>query len=143
MSTNMMTFSPDEYGRREAEGVAQNAVFSAFYSLVSQRRTEGVTKSAIAEKMNVDRATITRITSDPTNMKISTMASLANALDAEMVIILVDRSHRGRFFTSIGMHISQNSPMNVAFNPDALRLSSVMNADCVNSANSVFHVSGA
>jgi transcriptional regulator with XRE-family HTH domain len=130
----MTAFSPDVYGRHEAVGVAENAVFSAFYNLLSQRRGDGLTKAILAEKMNVDRATVTKITSGPTNMKISTMASLANALDADMVVMFVDRSYRGRYFTSIGMHVASNC--NFAFNTGNLRLKDTNVAVGINTANS-------
>jgi transcriptional regulator with XRE-family HTH domain len=133
MSTNMTAFSPDVYGRHEAVGVAENAIFSAFYNLLSQRRAEGLTKSVLAEKMNVDRATVTKITSGPTNMKISTMASLANALNVDMVVMFVDRSYRGRYFTSIGMHVAPNC--NVAFNTDAISFKDTNVSIGMNTAN--------
>jgi hypothetical protein len=74
------------------------------------------------------------LTSGPTNMKISTMASLANALNVDMVVMFVDRSYRGRYFTSIGMHIAPNC--NVAFNTDAIHLKDTNVSIGMNMANS-------
>jgi transcriptional regulator with XRE-family HTH domain len=106
MSTDVTNFSPDSYGRLVAEGVTENAIFSAFYNLVSQRKVEGLSKADLAERMGSDRATVTKLTSAPSNMKISTMASLANALGADVLFLLVDRSNSGYIYSSIGTYTS-------------------------------------
>ena len=103
MSTAVAFSSPDIYGRHVAIGVAENAIFSTFYNLVSQRKIEGLSKAQVAERMGVGRAVVTKLTSEPTNMKISTMASMANALDADIVFLLVDR-HNKYICSSIAVH---------------------------------------
>lgn len=141
MSTAIQTYRPDAFGRHVAQGVVENAFFSAFYNLITQRRDEGYTKAIIAERMGIDRAAVTKLTSSPTNMKISTISSMANALDADIVMVLVDRSHRGRIFTSIGTHISRNNSRNVAFNSGVLSLpmTNVGVPFAVNTANNTLH----
>ena len=128
MSTAIQSYQPDAHGRLVAEGVVENAVFSSFYNLIVHRRAEGYTKAMIAERMDIDRATVTKLTSRPTNMKISTIASMANALDADICFLLIDRNNRANYFSSIGAHVRpiqnvsfvgpqlniQTTPINVA-----------------------------
>jgi hypothetical protein len=104
MSTKIVDFKPDVHGRFVVEGVFEQAVFSAFTNLVWERKDEGLTKAIVAERMCVDRATVTKLTTTPTNMKIRTAASFANALDADILFLLVDR-HQGRMFSAIGTHV--------------------------------------
>jgi DNA-binding XRE family transcriptional regulator len=104
MSTAIRSYQPDAFGRQVVQGVVENAVFSAFYNLVTHRREEGYTKAMIAERMDVDRAAVTKLTSSPTNMKISTMAALANALDADICFFLVDRKTGAYIFSPVGTH---------------------------------------
>jgi hypothetical protein len=54
--------------------------------------------------MDADRAAVTKLTSSPTNMKISTMAALANALDADICFFLVDRKTGAYIFSPVGTH---------------------------------------
>jgi transcriptional regulator with XRE-family HTH domain len=113
MSTNSTVYRSDPSNRLYAEGFTQNAIFGAFYNLVECRRKEGITKAAIAERMDADRTVVTKLTTAPTNMKITTMASLANALDADIVFILMDRKQKGRIFTSIGSYVIGHGTSNV------------------------------
>jgi transcriptional regulator with XRE-family HTH domain len=89
------------YDRLVVEGVFENAVYSAFSNLLAIRKEEGLKKSDIADRMGVDRATVTELTTSPTNMKIMTAASLANALAADIVFLLIDRDQK-RAFSAIG-----------------------------------------
>jgi len=104
MSTKIVDFKPDVHGRFVVEGVFEQAVFSAFTNLVWERKDEGLTKAVVADRMGVDRATVTKITTAPTNMKIRTAAAFANALDADILFLLVDRN-QGRMFSAIGTHV--------------------------------------
>jgi len=102
MSTVTATFSPYTYHRHVVEEVTENAVYSAFYNLLSERKKNGLTKADVADRMETDRASVTKLTTAPTNMKIKTIACLANAMDADVVFVLVDRRNRSQIFTSFG-----------------------------------------
>jgi len=103
MST-VTSFNTDPNGNRYAEGIAQSEFFSAFHNLMVHRKSEGCSKAEIADHMGIDRAAFTKLTSSPSNMKINTIATMANALNADIVFMLVDRSDRSRVFLSVGTY---------------------------------------
>lgn len=110
MSITNVTVDWNKY----AEGMAQSAVFSAFHNVIVQRKNEGHTKADIADRMGIDRAAFTKLTSNPSNMKISTIAVMAASLDVEIVFVLVDKKNPGVVYTSIGTYTASSSVKNIA-----------------------------
>lgn len=105
--TKKNDFKPDEHDRLVIEGVFESAVFSAFNNLVCARKEEGqLSKTIVSERMGVNKSVVTKLTATSTNMKLHTVASMANALDADVLILLVDR-RESRVFSAIGDHAGQ------------------------------------
>ena len=114
LQMSITNVNADPSWRGYVEGIAQSAVFSAFHNVIIQRKDEGYTKADIADRMGMDRAAFTKLTSNPSNMKINTLAVMAASLDVEMVFVLIDRNNRGVVYTSIGTYTASSSVKNIA-----------------------------
>jgi hypothetical protein len=114
LQMSITNVNADSSWRGYAEGIAQSAVFSAFHNVIIHRKNEGYTKADIADRMGMDRAAFTKLTSNPSNMKINTIAAMAASLDVEMVFVLIDKKNPGVVYTSIGMYTASSSVKNIA-----------------------------
>ena len=114
LQMSITNVNADPSWRGYAEGIAQSAVFSAFHNVIIHRRDEGYTKADIADRMGMDRAAFTKLTSNPSNMKINTIAAMAASLDVEMVFVLIDKKNPGVVYTSIGTYTASSSVKNIA-----------------------------
>jgi transcriptional regulator with XRE-family HTH domain len=71
------------------------------------RKARGLTQGQLAEITDIDQARISKIESGTTNAEASTLASIASALDVE--IVLVPRRVLGPVQTLIDNHLKQST----------------------------------
>ncbi len=113
MSTNLPSkWVHDEYRAEVNDIVTESAFFSSMIALVDYRNhMEGLTKTELSERLGKDKGSITKITCAPSNMKIRTIARMADALSAHAVLMFVAHENSSLFFTSTGIRDCSSTPL--------------------------------
>lgn len=80
-------------GRREYDRLMLRSAFqSLFWSvLLSRKRTEGLTRKGLADRLGVHKSFVTRSFSAPPNWQIDKVSDIADALGVELILEARDR----------------------------------------------------
>jgi hypothetical protein len=82
----------------------RNELFGAFLTACRIRlEEEGFTRTELGRRMEKEKARISRLLANPSNMTATTVAEFANAVEADIAFCLVDRKDRDRLFTGGGV----------------------------------------
>lgn len=82
----------------------ESEVFGALLEACRAREKEkGLTRADLARRMDKDKAQITKLLRNPTNMKLTMLSDWANGVETDIAFCLVDRENRSRVFTGHGV----------------------------------------
>ena len=100
----------DENEREYLKHMLRKEFFGAFLTACRVRKEEeGFTRAELARRMSKDKSVITRLLHGPSNIKSDTAAEFANAVEADISVLLVDRKDRNRVFTAHGVEYCDNA----------------------------------
>lgn len=95
---------------------AESVMIRFTEELVALMNKKSLTRSALAEKINVSPAYITKVLKGDTNFTLDTMVKIATALDCDLSTHLSERGFQTRWF-DVGCH---EQTLSVANNPKEL-----------------------
>jgi len=87
-------------------GMLKSAFVSLFWTCITDRRKRGpFTFQQFAKDLNVNKGEVSRWFNGEPNWRLSTIASIANALDLDIQVTAIERS-TGKIFTPAGLQSS-------------------------------------
>jgi transcriptional regulator with XRE-family HTH domain len=93
MSTNQRSERNSEFYRGLHAKLIERRIFGAFFSLVQDRRkTSGLTRRQLAERMGRNETAVSRLMAGPTNWTLRTISELSDALGVQFEFRLVDQA---------------------------------------------------
>ena len=95
---------------------AESVMIRFTEELVALMNKKSITRSALAEKINVSPAYITKVLKGDTNFTLDTMVKISTALDCDLSTHLSERGFQARWF-DVGCH---ERALSIANNPKGL-----------------------
>ncbi|WP_032936115.1 helix-turn-helix transcriptional regulator [Mesorhizobium sp. WSM3626] len=93
------TISDQEFAQEFERGILRSAFVSTFWAVIQARKVEtGFTLTQLADRLGINKSAISRwFSGTKPNWEISTIADIANALDVDVEVTVVDRHSNRRF----------------------------------------------